>query len=156
MGYATVGNKTKAIELLENMSLAHAGLDPKPPAGRPFLSMDSDPRSQGLVARIEKENPPIIRSTKAFVLNETDLAPEGIAFDPVDRKFYISSIRGRKIVVVGNGGVAAEFKKPAQDGLGETLWMKVDAKQRFLWLESDWVAPGGAAGENVMPESSDK
>ena len=30
--YATIGDKTKAFKLLEEMSSAHAGLDPQPPA----------------------------------------------------------------------------------------------------------------------------
>ncbi len=151
MDYATIGDKTTALKLLEEMALAHAGLDPKAPAGRPFRSMQDDPGFRALVARIEKENPPVIRSTRAFLLKERDLAPEGIAYDPVDRKFYVSSISKRKIVVVGADGVAADFKSSGQDGLGETLGMKVDAKRRFLWVVSDSSAPGGAPGENVMP-----
>ncbi len=151
MDYATIGDKTTALKLLEEMALAHAGLDPRAPAGRPFQSMRDDPGFRALVARIEKENPSVIRSTKAFVLKERDLAPEGIAYDPVDRKFYISSISKRKVVVVGPEGVAADFKSSGQGGLGETLGMKVDAKRRFLWVVSDSAAPGGAPGENVMP-----
>jgi sugar lactone lactonase YvrE len=113
--------------------------------------MENDPRFYALVARIEKENPPVIRSTRAFVLKEKDLAPEGIAYDPIDRRFYVSSISKRKIVVVNHDGVASDFKQPEQDGLGETLGMKVDVKRRFLWVVSDSAAPGGAPGENVMP-----
>jgi sugar lactone lactonase YvrE len=156
MDYATIGEKAKAIELLEEMSLAHAGLDPQAPAGRAFVSIQNDPRFRALVARIEKGNPPIVHSTKVFVLKEKDLAPEGIAYDPVDRKFYISSVSKRKIVVVGEDGNAADFKTSGQDGLGETLGMKVDSKRRFLWVVSDSSAPGGAAGENMMPAGVDK
>jgi hypothetical protein len=146
MDYAAIGDKTKAIELLEEMSLAHAGLDPQAPAGRPFVSMENDPRFLALIGKIQKENSPIIRSNEAFVLEERDLAPEGIAYDAVDHKFYISSISKRKIVVVGKDGIAADFKQSGQDGLGETLGMKVDAKRRFLSVVSDSSAPGGAAG----------
>lgn len=156
MDYATTGDKAKALQLLKEMSMAHAGLDPQAPGGRPFISMENDPGFRALVTRIEKENSPIIRSTRAFVLKERDLAPEGIAYDPVDRNVYISSISKRKIVVVGEDGVAADFKTPTQDGLGETLGMKVDSKRRFLWVVSDSSAPGGAAGENVMIDVRDK
>jgi sugar lactone lactonase YvrE len=156
MDYAAIGDKTKAIELLEEMSLAHAGLDPQAPAGRPFVSMENDPRFRALIGKIQKENSPIIRSNEAFVLEERDLAPEGIAYDAVDHKFYISSISKHKIVFVGKDGIAADVKQSGQDGLGETLGMKVDAKRRFLWVVSDSSAPGGAAGENTMPRSADR
>ena len=107
--YATIGEKAKAIELLEEMSLAHAGLDPQSAAGRAFVSIQNDPRFRALVARIEKGNPPIVHSTKVFVLKEKNLAPEGIAYDSVGRKFYISSVSKRKIVVVGEVGSIAVF-----------------------------------------------
>jgi sugar lactone lactonase YvrE len=156
MDEATVRERTKAIELLEQMSLAHSGLDPRPPAGRPFGGLEDDPRFRALVAKIEKENPPVIRSTRALVLKERDLAPEGIAYDPVDRKFYISSVSKRKIVCVSEGGIVTDFKRPEQDGLGQTLGMKVDAKRRFLWVVSDSSAPGGAAGESSISSSPDE
>ncbi len=34
--------------------------------------------------------------------------------------------------------------------------MKVDSQRRFLWVVGDSSAPGGAAGENVMPAGGDK
>src|SRR6059058_3033830 len=33
---ATIGERDKAIELLQRMAEAHTGMDPKEPAGRPF------------------------------------------------------------------------------------------------------------------------
>lgn len=156
MDYATIGNQDKAIELLERMSKAHAGLNPKAPAGRPFMAIESHPRFRALIAQIEKENPPVIRSSRAFVIHERDLAPEGIAYDPVDRKFYLSSISKRKIVCVSADGSVSDFKTSGQDGLGETLGMKVDARRRFLWVVTDSFAPGGAPGENLAVPGNDE
>lgn len=77
------------------------------------------------------------------------------AYGPIGRNLYISSASKCKIVVVGEDGVARDFKVPRQDGLGQTLGMNVDAKRRFLWVVRDSSVPGGAAGENVMSHSSD-
>jgi len=156
MDYATIGERDKAIKLLESMAKAHTGLDPKAPAGRPFVEMENDPRFRALIARIEKENPAIIRSSRAFVVHERDLAPEGIAYDPVEGKFYVSSISKRKIVCVSKDGSVRAFKTSGQDGLGETLGMKVDAKRRLLWVVSDSFAPGGAPGENTAVPGPDE
>jgi hypothetical protein len=89
---AQLRESEKAIGLLEQLAQAHTGMDPKYPAGRPFRSFSSDPRFISLVAGIERENPVIVRSKPAFVISERDLAPEGIAYDPIRRIFYLSSV----------------------------------------------------------------
>jgi hypothetical protein len=136
LDYATAGDGAKALDLLERMAEAHTGMDPKAPAGRPFKNIAGDPRFLSLIAKIEKENPPVVRSTTALLIRERDLFPEGIAYDPVGKTFYVSSIK-RKILAVRLDGSAKDFKSSGQDGLGETLGMKVDAKRRILWVISD-------------------
>ena len=135
---ATIGESAKALDLLEKMSQAHTGLDPKGGAQRSFKDIATDPRFVALVAKIEKENPAIVRSTTEITLYERDLAPEGIAYDPVDRCFYVSSLSKHKIVRLAADGSAKDFKSSQQDGLGATLGMKVDAQRRYLWVTSDW------------------
>jgi hypothetical protein len=144
LDYASIDDGGKAINLLEKMAEAHTGMDPREPAGRPFQSISKDPRFLALLARIEKENPPVVRSTTAFVIHERDLAPEGIAYDPVDKKLYVSSLSKHKIVCVNHDGSVNDFKTSGQDGLGDTLGMKVDARRRILWVVSDMFAAGAA------------
>jgi hypothetical protein len=134
---ATIGENAKALSLLENMSQTHSGLDPAGGAARSFKDIAKDPRFVAIVERVRKENPPVVRSTVAFTIRERDLAPEGIAYDPVDRAFYVSSLNKHKIVRLAPDGSATDFKSSGQDGLGETLGMKVDAKRRYLWVTSD-------------------
>jgi hypothetical protein len=133
---ATIGDRDQAIGLLQRMAEAHTGMDPKQPAGRPFQSFYEDPRFVSLVEQIEKENPPVVRSTPAITIRERDLAPEGIAYDPVEKVFYLSSLSKEKIVRVTWEGEIQDFKSTGQDGLGRTLGMKVDAKRRILWAVS--------------------
>jgi hypothetical protein len=137
---AAVGDGAKALDLLERMAEAHTGMDPKAPAGRPFKNIADDPRFLSLVAQIEKENPPVVRSTTALLIRERDVSPEGIAYDPVGKTFYVSSICKHKILAVSLDGSTKDFKASGQDGLGETLGMKVDAKRRILWVVSDSFA----------------
>ncbi len=81
-----------------------------------------------------------MHTTVAYTLRERDLAPEGVAYDPVDESFYVSSICKHKIERLAPDGAATDFKSSGQDGLGETLGMKVDAKRRYLWVTSDSFA----------------
>ena len=140
--YATIGDGPKALDLLEKMAEAHTGMDPTAPAGRPFKNIADNPRFLSLVAQIEKENPPVVRSTIAFILRERDLLPEGIAYDPVGKTFYVSSLSKHKIIAVHLDGSAKDFKASGQDGLGDTLGMKVDAKRRILWVVSNSFGQG--------------
>jgi SMP-30/Gluconolactonase/LRE-like region len=137
---ATIGENAKALGLLEKMAQAHSGLDPAGGAARSFKDIAKDPRFVALVEQIRKENPSVVHTTVAYTLRERDLAPEGIAYDPVDKSFYVSSISKHKIVRLTPDGSATDFKSSGQDGLGETLGMKVDAKRRYLWVASDSFA----------------
>src|SRR5436190_9178087 len=80
----------------------------------------------------------IHRSKIAFTLSEKDLFPEGIAYDPLDKAFFLSSLHKRKIVRVRlrkqRTSIVEDFTSEGQDGLYSTLGMKVDAERRILWV----------------------
>jgi len=75
-------------------------------------------------------------SRVAFRVADAELIPEGIAYDPQTRVFYIGSTYKRKIVSVDSKGVSRDFTGEMQDGLLGVLGMKVDAGRRLLWVVS--------------------
>ncbi len=80
--------------------------------------------------------PVVARSAAAFTIAQRDLIPEGIAYDPADDVFYVSSIRHGKVVRVKRDGTARDFAT----GLFAALGVKVDAARRRLWVAS-YAAP---------------
>jgi sugar lactone lactonase YvrE len=88
------------------------------------------------------------RSQVAFRIAERELIPEGIAYDPQARIFYVGSTYQRKIVSVDEKGVVRDFTGEAQEGLLGVLGMKVDAKRRLLWVVST-NAGGGMPGKGL-------
>jgi len=93
------------------------------------------------------------RSRVAFRIEERELIPEGIAYDPRARTFYVGSTFKRKIVSVDGKGVARDFTGEAQDGLLGALGMKVDAKRRLLWVISSnagGTMPGKGLGRDCL------
>jgi len=85
--------------------------------------------------RLNARVPKVSNASVAFTLDDQrDLIPEGIAYDPVDDVFYLSSIHRRKVVRVDRGGAARDFVAEGADGMGSSLGMKVDAKKRILWV----------------------
>ena len=75
---------------------------------------------------------PINASRRAFTLIDKELIPEGVAYDPVDRKFLVSSIHKGKILAIGANQNVSEFSS-AGDGLWSVSGMAVDSKRRILW-----------------------
>jgi hypothetical protein len=78
----------------------------------------------------------------AFRLDEKDLIPEGITFDPATKSFYVSSINKRKIVRIDENRKVTDFISTGQDGIGEVLGLKVAGGT--LWacsnLSSDTIS----------------
>jgi hypothetical protein len=75
--------------------------------------------------------------TIAYRLNEKDLIPEGITWDPLTRQFFISSINKEKIISVTEKGLVSDFITQGRDSIMETLGMKVDEFARRLWVVSN-------------------
>ena len=80
------------------------------------------PQEYAELDQTAKAKAPIVHASRiAFTLSETDLIPEGIAYDPVDKAFFLSSLHKRKIVRVRlrapRAPLLEDFTAPAQDGL---------------------------------------
>jgi sugar lactone lactonase YvrE len=72
----------------------------------------------------------------AFTIPEKGLVPEGVAYDPVTKSFFVSSIRKRKIFRIDAAGKAAVFVAPREGGLRTAAGIGVDPKRRSLWVAS--------------------
>jgi len=66
------------------------------------------------------------------VLSSPDSVPEGVAFDPIERAFYASSLQGGSLVKVAADSTETVFR--AADGQASIGGIKVDAQQRRLWV----------------------
>ena len=78
-------------------------------------------------------------AARAFTIPEWGFVAEGVAYDPVTRAFFVSSVRHRKIVRIPPDGKIADFVAPGRDGLRSALGMRVDPKRRTLWVASEAI-----------------
>lgn len=97
-----------------------------------FASVKGSAEFAAILKRFEANAAPISHSATAFTLAGKGLVTEGVAYDPADGTFYVSSVRERKIVAVPKQG-APRTLASARDGLWSALGMKVDPKRRILW-----------------------
>lgn len=102
-----------------------------------FRNTSSSRAVRAVIARLDARQPRVNDARPAFTIRgQRDLVPEGIAYDPVDDVFYLSSIHRRKVVRVDRNGAARDFVAEGQDGMLSSLGMKVDARRRLLWVIS--------------------
>lgn len=78
-----------------------------------------------------------IPSTVAFVVEEPDLIPEGITYDPATTRFFLGSKNKDKVIAVYPDGKHRDFIRSGQDGLLSNLGMKMDFKRRRFWVVSN-------------------
>ena len=76
------------------------------------------------------------QSPVAFRIPDRAFVPEGIAYDPRTKTFYVGSTYLRKIVSVDARGTVRDFTAEAQEGLRGVLGLRVDATRRLLWAVS--------------------
>ena len=86
-----------------------------------------------LLRRAAEMKKPVGGSEVAFQLQEKDLLTEGIAYDPVTRVFFVSSVHRRKIVRRSPAGSVSDFVREGQDGIEAVLALAVDWRGRVLW-----------------------
>jgi hypothetical protein len=131
VAYAINGRRDEALASLRQVAdmgmIVPAVRDPD------FDSIKEAPEFAAILARIEANKLPIIKSSEAFSVHEKGLVPESVAFDPVSNTFFLSSVYRRKIVSVGDKGVVKDFAGES-DGLWSVMGMKVDATRRLLWV----------------------
>jgi tetratricopeptide (TPR) repeat protein len=130
---ALQGKKAEAIAYLSK--LTEMGLALHPEKDKDFDSIKESSEFKDVLKRFESNKAPVINSSTAFSIHEKGLITEGLAYDPVDETFFISSIHKRKILSVSKSGDVKTFATEA-DGLWSVLGMTVDTRRRVLWVTS--------------------
>lgn len=89
-------------------------------------------------------------SQVAFRIADPELIPEGIAYDPHTKTFFVGSTYKRKIVAVDAAGTARDFTTEGQDGVFGFVGLRVDPGRRTLWAISS------NAGDTMPARGLDK
>jgi len=141
--HAELGDRAAATAALEKV---HDLADGFLPARRDFEKVWGDTGFQAVRSRLEAKLPRLDYAPTAFEIDDRKLVPEGIAYDPPSRTFFIGSIAQRKVLRVSENGTVSEFAG-AQAKLDAVLGVAVDAPRRLLYVVST------TALEAVTPQS---
>jgi hypothetical protein len=111
------------------------------PLNHPDLAgLSLEPRFIELTKQTEKLAEPIHPSTSLATLTEQDLLIEGIAYDSQSKNFYLGSVHKREIYVLTPDGKTSSFLTAPPKDLYGVFGMKVDEKNRLLWVASSATA----------------
>jgi hypothetical protein len=129
-----LGETREALRLLRECLLLHEGFDP---AGSPELRvLKGSKEFDDLVADVHREFPVVAQAKLAFVTQEKDLIPEGLAYDPRQNVLYLSSLNRRKIVKIMADGRTADFVPAGRDKLLPVLGIRFDPGDGTVWANS--------------------
>ncbi|HLX06752.1 MAG TPA: hypothetical protein VKY89_02700 [Thermoanaerobaculia bacterium] len=129
---ALLGHPAAALEWLNAYAamglLRDAGAEPD------LASLREVDGFAAALARLDANRRPVSRSSPVFTLPERELLTEDIAYDPGSRRFFVSSIRERKIVAIdARSGAAADFVPAGRDRIWGVMALAVDARRGVLW-----------------------
>lgn len=144
---AKAGNKDDAIRALNEY--ADMGLIAAVEKDDDFAPLKGDARFNAILDRFRANARPIGTSTIAARLSEPMLA-EGVVYDAINKRFFISSVDQRKIVQIATDGVATDFVPSGRDGLLSAFGMAIDQKNGLLWVS----VSGVVHGHNLKPEEN--
>lgn len=133
--YALNGQAVAAAGVLRKMavlSLYHNALDDPD-----FAAVQGDSGVQIAARALEALRTRRIGASEiAWTIHDPMFIPEGIAYDPVTRAFFVSSQYKRKIVRIDSSGAVQDFVSSGRDGLWMVFGIAVDPARRLLWAVS--------------------
>ncbi|HXE58496.1 MAG TPA: tetratricopeptide repeat protein [Gemmatimonadales bacterium] len=130
---ALAGHPEAALATLERALARGAGHDADRDSA--FAALWPHPGFAPLRATIEARRRPVRTSAEAFTIAERDLVPEGIAYDPKGRRFFVGSLHKGTIVAVSAADTAARRTPHAfvRLPLPVVVGLEVDPERRRLW-----------------------
>lgn len=94
------------------------------------------PGYREVAATLERREPKVVRGEVVRVLDVPEIRPEGIAWDPALRAFYLGHAPGRGVMIAPIEGEVRPLAVPGPGDMLVPLGMKVDAAARVLWVAS--------------------
>ena len=126
-----LGETLDALKLLKECIALRAGFDP---SGEPaFRALHESKEFTDLVENAHRDFPAVSKARVAFVTEEKDLVPEGLAYDAKRDVFYLSSLNRRKIVKIAQDGTVSDFVPTGRDHLLPVLGIRMDPVDDTIW-----------------------
>jgi streptogramin lyase len=129
-----LGETREALSLLKECLTLREGFDP---SGDPaFFGLKGSKEFDDLAEKVHRDFPPVAAARFAFVTDEKDLIPEGLAYDEKHNLYYLSSLNRKKIVKIDSEGRVSDFVSADRYGLLPVLGLRLDPTDGTVWADS--------------------
>jgi len=129
-----LGETREALALLKECLKLREGFDPS--GSSSFLGLKGTKEFDDLVAAVRQDFPVVARARLAFVTEEKDLIPEGLAYDGRQNLFYLGSLNRKKIVKIDAEGRVSDFVPADRYGLLPVLGIRLDPTHGTVWANT--------------------
>jgi sugar lactone lactonase YvrE len=126
----TIGDSSDAVASLR--LYAALGLTHSVSGDPVFSRLEGQARFSSVLATLRTNAAPIVSSSVRAVLPDSTLWPEGIAYEPRSREFFVGSVRHRTIYAVGPKGTRALWTD-VRATVGSILGVFADPDGAHLW-----------------------
>jgi sugar lactone lactonase YvrE len=125
-----LGDLDAALKEIERFAGMGQSID-LPAASSDFAPLVKSPNFARIQTLLNENQKPVSRVLTAFQLADASLLSEDIDYDPASHRFFITSVREKKMIAVGAGGTATDFAKAPDNW--PMLAVKVDQQRGRLW-----------------------
>lgn len=96
-----------------------------------LMPLSKDRQFTTIRAGLTANSTPVSSASTAFVLSDSNLLAEDLDFDAATKRFFVTSVRERKIVTVDASGRLADFANSPDSW--SIFAIKIDALHRLVW-----------------------
>jgi hypothetical protein len=129
-----LGETLEAIKLLKECVALGEGFDPS--AGPEFAGLRTSHEFTEMVEKVHRDFPVEAHARLALLTEEKNLIPEGLAWDPNRKVFYLSSLAQKKIVQITPDSHTSDFVPAGRDHLLPVLGVRLDPRDSTIWANS--------------------
>lgn len=133
--YAAGGQYAEAIRRLRKVVDANLGFDPS--RDPDFARLRNTVEFQSIMDEVRRQTPPVLKSRLIATIDERELFPENVAFDPRGNTFFLGSTAKDKIVRCSVGAACIVLVKPHLTEKSYVLGLKIDRPIRTLWATNN-------------------
>lgn len=130
--YCQAGQLSQSLELLG--MLVKRGLSYPVEKNKGFSPLYADKQFAEYAKAFAKNRTTIDKSTLSFVINDSLLIPEGIAYDSLHQTFFVGSLSKSKVIRCSGNGNCSDFANGKQSGFWMVVGMKVSPDFKSLWI----------------------
>lgn len=132
VGYTLTGKVPDALERLG--LLADMGLSYNLRGDNDFAILQQTREFQHILTKMAMNRVAIVSSERLMTIPAPEALIEGLAYDPVGKRYYFGSVRQGRVYTRAAIGLLEMFITNDDEGIMSVMGMEIDPDRRLLWV----------------------